>query len=58
MTEPDDTPRDPAPDPSSPAVPFGDFEVDTETLPDGRQVHYYRWPDNRLPPRDPDGSDV
>jgi hypothetical protein len=46
MTDPDDAPREPAPDDASNrAFPFGDFEVETETLPDGRQVHYYRWPD-------------
>jgi len=49
MTEPDNDPREPArPDVS---LPFGDFEVETEALPDGRRIHYYRWPDAE-PPRD------
>ena len=41
MTEPDNDSREPAgPDDS---LPFGDFEVETEALPDGRKIHYYRW---------------
>ena len=51
MTDPDDTPREPAPADSM--FPFGDFEVETETLPDGRRVHYYRWPAD-----EPDTADV
>jgi hypothetical protein len=42
MTDPDETPREPT-RPEAP-FPFGDFEIETETLPDGRHVHYYRWP--------------
>jgi hypothetical protein len=57
MTESDTDPREPtrAEDP----LPFGDFEIETETMPDGRRIHYYRWPDAE-PPRDadPDASDV
>ena len=51
MTEPDNDPREPtrAEDP----LPFGDFEVETEALPDGRKIHYYRWP-----AADPDEADV
>jgi hypothetical protein len=47
MTEPTE-PRDlPAAE-----VPFEDagFEVETAAMPDGRQVHYYRWPEHD-PPR-------
>ena len=50
MTDPDDT-REPAP--ADNPFPFGDFEVETETLPDGRQVHYYRWTAD-----EPDAADV
>jgi len=50
MTEPDNEPQEPtrAEDP----LPF-DFEVETEALPDGRKVHYYRWPS-----ADPGDADV
>ena len=30
--------------PESPPDDF-DFEVETETLADGRQIHYYTWPE-------------
>ena len=43
MTEADNDRREPAPDETSSTLPFDDFEVETETLPDGRQIHYYRW---------------
>ncbi len=59
MTEPDTDPREPTP--TGDDLPFGDFEVETETLPDGRKIHYYRWPDAE-PRRDhdpePDAADV
>ena len=45
MTETDNDRREPAADDSDPGLPFDDFEVESETLPDGRQIHYYRWPD-------------
>src|SRR6187551_3685616 len=41
MTETDNDRREPAPDDSDPVLPFDDFEVESETLPDGRQIHYY-----------------
>jgi hypothetical protein len=46
MTEPTEQPDLPAPE-----VPFEDagFEVETETIADGRQVHYYRWPAHDTP---------
>jgi hypothetical protein len=52
MTEADDDRREPAPDDTSPTLPFDDFEVDTETLPDGRLIHYYRWPADESQPAD------
>ena len=51
MTEPDNDPQEPAR--AEAPLPFDDFEVETEALPDGRKVHYYRWP-----PTEPDGADV
>jgi hypothetical protein len=47
MTDPVDHPAVPALD-----VPFEDagFEVETETMPDGRLIHYYRWPEDGVPP--------
>ena len=51
MTEPDNDPREPTP--AEDPVPFGDFEVETEALPDGRKIRYYRWP-----AADPDEADV
>jgi hypothetical protein len=53
MTELDDQ-REPAP---TDDLPFGDFEVETEALPDGRKIHYYRWPAAE-PARDPGEADV
>jgi hypothetical protein len=53
MTEADDDRRKPAPDDTSPTLPFDDFEVETETLPDGRQIRYYRWPTD-----EPQATDV
>jgi hypothetical protein len=44
MTDTDNDRREPAPDDSDPVLPFDDFEVESETLPDGRQIHFYRWP--------------
>ena len=44
MTEADNDRREPAPDDADPALPFDAFEIETEALPDGRQIHYYRWP--------------
>ena len=29
-----------------------DFEVETETMADGRQIHYYRWPEPETPADD------
>jgi hypothetical protein len=52
MTEADNDRPEPAPDDSDPARPFDDFEVDTETLPDGRLIHYYRWPADESQPAD------
>jgi hypothetical protein len=46
MTEPDD--RTPMPVPSEPADDL-DFEVETEAMPDGRRIHYYRWPEPDTP---------
>ena len=43
MTQPDDDRRDAAPESADPAPPFDDFDVETESLPDGRRIHYYRW---------------
>ena len=57
MTEPDNDPREPtrAEDP----LPFGEFEIETEAMPDGRRILYYRWPADE-PPRDadPNAADV
>ena len=49
MSEADDLPQ-----PATPRedVPFDDFEVETEALPDGRQIHYYRWPTDEPPTAD------
>jgi hypothetical protein len=52
MTDADLDRREPAPDDSSPRLPFYDFEVETESLPDGRQIHYYRWPADEPQPAD------
>ena len=49
MTESDNDPREPTPGDD---LPFGDFKVETEALPDGRKIHYYRWPAS-----DPDAAD-
>ena len=51
MTEPENDTREPTR--ADDSLPFGDFEVETEALPDGRQIHYYRWP-----AVDPDDADV
>jgi hypothetical protein len=51
MTESDSDPRKPTRDEDP--VPFDDFEVETEALPDGRKILYYRWP-----AADPDDADV
>ena len=40
MTDPVDRTREPVP--TSPPDDL-DFEVETETMADGRQIHYYRW---------------
>jgi hypothetical protein len=57
MTEPDNDPRETthAEDP----LPFGEFEIETEAMPDGRRIQYYRWPDAE-PARDaePDAANV
>lgn len=29
-----------------------DFEVESETMADGRQIHYYRWPEPETPADD------
>jgi len=43
MTESDNEPQEPTRDEDP--LPFEfEFEVETEALPDGRKVHYYRWP--------------
>jgi hypothetical protein len=38
------------PDPQQETPPgaamFGEFRVETETMPDGRRIHYYAWPDD------------
>jgi hypothetical protein len=51
MTEPDNDPQEPTR--TDDPFPFGDFEVETEALPDGRKIQYYRWPAT-----DPDEADV
>jgi hypothetical protein len=51
MTEPDNDPQEPAP--AEDSLAFDDFEVETEALPGGRKIHYYRWP-----AADPDDADV
>jgi hypothetical protein len=51
MTERDNDPREPT-RPDDP-LSFDEFEVETEALPDGRKIHYYRWP-----AADPDEADV
>ena len=40
-----------APMPESPPDDL-DFEVESETMADGRQIHYYRWPDSGAPADD------
>ena len=47
-------PRPPADTPPPPR--FARFVVETETMADGRRIHYYRWPDDAEQPA-PDGSD-
>ena len=37
-------------------VPFSDLEVETETMPDGRRIHYYTWPDAPESATDPDAE--
>ena len=49
MTDPDD--RTDVPPPTSPPDDI-DFEVETETMADGRHIHYYRWPDTEPPAGD------
>ena len=41
-------------DESGPASPPDDlaFEVETESMADGRHIHYYRWPDPVNSPAD------
>ena len=51
MTEPDNDPREPAR--AEDPISFDDFEVETEALPDGRKILYYRWPT-----AEPDEADV
>jgi hypothetical protein len=46
MTDPDD--RTDVALPSSPPDDL-DFEVETESMADGRQIHYYRWPESEAP---------
>ena len=48
MTQPDEHTT------SMPASPPDelDFEVETETMADGRQIHYYRWPEPEAPADD------
>jgi len=50
MTEPDTDAQQPTP--TDDDLPFGDFEVETEPLPDGRRIHYYRWPADESGPAD------
>ena len=50
MTEPDTDAQQPTP--TGDDLPFGDFEVETEPLPDGRRIHYYRWPADESGPAD------
>ena len=49
MTEPHDRT-----DPPTTASPPDDleFEVETETMPDGREIHYYHWPEPEPPTDD------
>jgi hypothetical protein len=47
MTDPTEDP--PAP-PSEAPVEAAEFEVETETMADGRHIHYYRWPEADAPP--------
>ena len=49
MTDPVD--HAPAPMLASPPDDL-DFEVETETMADGRQIHYYRWPESEPPADD------
>ena len=53
MTEPDD--RAPMPVPTEPADDL-DFEVETEAMPDGRRIHYYRWPEPDTPADEAHGN--
>jgi hypothetical protein len=46
MTDSVDHP--PVPMPTSPPDEL-DFEVETETMADGRQIHYYHWPEPEPP---------
>jgi hypothetical protein len=32
-------------DPVDEGTPFEGFEIETESMPDGRSIHYYRWPE-------------
>jgi hypothetical protein len=49
MTDPDD--RTHVPMPASPPDDL-DFEIETEAMADGRQIHYYRWPEPERPSTD------
>ena len=46
MTQPDDHTTSM---PTSPPDDL-DFEVETEAMPDGRRIHYYRWPEPATQP--------
>jgi hypothetical protein len=52
MTERDDDRREAAPSDTEPVLPFGDIEIETERLPDGRLIHYYSWPADAPPAAD------
>jgi hypothetical protein len=40
---------DPQPETPPGAALFGEFRVETETMSDGRRIHYYAWPDETDP---------
>ena len=49
MTDPVDDAHVPMPE--SPPDDL-DFEIETDTMADGRRIHYYRWPEPEMPAND------
>ena len=55
MTHPDERPN--VPMPTSPQDDL-DFEIETERMSDGRQIHYYQWREPATVPTETPADDV